>query len=53
MVEKIESPRLVIRCWRPEDAVQTLATRLGAVCERFVGGDDWGYAVFESRRRRP
>ena len=79
MVEKIESERLVIRCWRPEDAallkeaidsslgqlrewvswamdepssVQTLATRLGAMRERFVGGDDWAYAVFESGESR-
>jgi len=75
MLERIESERLVIRGWRPEDAaplkdaidsslgelrlwvpwamdepssVQILATRLAAMRERFVAGDDWAYGVFEA-----
>lgn len=79
MLERIESARLVIRCWRPEDAallkdaidssleqlrewvpwaldepssLETLATRLGAMRERFIAGDDWAYAIFESGESR-
>lgn len=79
MLERIETQRLVIRCWRPQDAarlkeaidssldqlrewvpwaleepssVDTLATRLGVMRDRFVAGDDWAYAVFESGESR-
>jgi RimJ/RimL family protein N-acetyltransferase len=79
MLERIESKRLVIRCWRPEDAtrlkdaidssleqlrewvpwamdepssVQTLATRLDEMRDRFGTGQDWAFAVFESGESR-
>ena len=79
MLEKIQTERLVIRCWRPEDAavlkdaidsslvqlrewvpwamhepssVQTLETRLAGMRDRFIAGDDWAYAVFDSRESR-